>query len=138
MLDGPHPSARQQLLGRGHARCGERRPRWDTSFTAQYETGDESALPRRYHMIDRERPRLVAVVSDLDGTALRSDGALSPLTVSVFASARRRNVPVVIATARTPRAVRNIVGYDQLGVVVCANGAIVWDAGSDVVIDEYS
>ena len=61
---------------------GERRPRWDTSFTAQHETGDESALPRRYHMIDRHRPRLVAVVSDLDGTALRSDGTLSPLTVS--------------------------------------------------------
>jgi Cof subfamily protein (haloacid dehalogenase superfamily) len=89
-------------------------------------------------MIDRQRPRLAAVVSDLDGTALRSDGTLSPLTVSVFASARRRNIPVVIATARTPRAVRKIVGYDQLGVVVCANGAIVWDAGSDEVIAEYS
>src|SRR6266511_5500053 len=71
---------------------------------------------------------IVAAVTDLDGTLLRSDGTLSLFTRSVFLGLQRKGVPLVVATARTPRAMRRISGYQDLGVVVCANGTIVWDA----------
>jgi Cof subfamily protein (haloacid dehalogenase superfamily) len=76
-----------------------------------------------------------AAVTDLDGTLVRSDGTLSSFTRQVLRESRRRLFPVVVATARTPRAVRRIGGYDDLGVMVCANGAIVWDAESDEIIE---
>lgn len=33
-----------------------------------------------------------------------------------------------MATARTLRALRKVLGHEVLGRVVCANGAVVWDA----------
>lgn len=43
---------------------------------------------------------------------------------------------ILCATARTPRAVQLIPGSEHLGLTVCANGAVVWDATSDEVITE--
>jgi Cof subfamily protein (haloacid dehalogenase superfamily) len=83
----------------------------------------------------RESPRRIgAAVTDLDGTLLRTDGTLSDFTRAVLAELHSNGFPVITATARTPRAVRRIVGSPDLGVVVCANGAIVWDAASNGVI----
>ena len=80
--------------------------------------------------------RVLAVVSDLDGTLLRSDGTLSPATVDMLGALGDRGVPLVVATARTPRAVQRIVGHRRLGTVVCAHGAIVWDAGADEIVHD--
>jgi Cof subfamily protein (haloacid dehalogenase superfamily) len=80
--------------------------------------------------------QLAGVVSDLDGTLLRSDGALSPESIRFLRSMRELGVPLVVATGRTPRAVCKVVGYEHLGRVVCANGAIVWDAGRDEVVHQ--
>ena len=86
-------------------------------------------------MLSRDRmPPIGGVVSDLDGTLLRSDGTLSPVTIRFLGRMRELGVPLVVATARTPRAVRKIVGHEHLGRVVCANGAIVWDAGRDELL----
>lgn len=76
------------------------------------------------------------VVSDLDGTLLRSDGSLSPATVVMLGKLADAGHPFVVATARTPRGVRKLVGHELLGRVVCANGAVLWDARSDEVIHE--
>jgi hydroxymethylpyrimidine pyrophosphatase-like HAD family hydrolase len=76
------------------------------------------------------------VVSDLDGTLLRSDGTLSPSTMRLLHAVQRIGIPLTVATARTPRAVQKVIGHERLGRVVCANGAIVWDAPSDEVIRE--
>ncbi len=87
----------------------------------------------------RARPRPTAVLgfaSDLDGTLLRSDGSLSPATMSLLSAVRELGVPLVVATARTPRSIRKIAGHEELGRVVCANGAVLWDAWSDTVIRE--
>jgi Cof subfamily protein (haloacid dehalogenase superfamily) len=85
----------------------------------------------------RRRPtRVLAVVSDLDGTLLRSDRTLSPATMWLLPTLRDRGIPVIVATARTPRAIRKIVGYEELGRVVCANGALLWDARRPEVIWE--
>ena len=75
-------------------------------------------------------------MSDLDGTLLRSDGTLSPSSISVLHAVRRLGAPLVVATARTPRALRKVVGHEVLGRMVCANGAIVWDACSNQVVRE--
>ena len=75
-------------------------------------------------------------MSDLDGTLLRSDRTLSPATIQMLEALRRQRVPFVVATARTPRAVQRIVGHRHLGLVVCANGAIVWDAAADEMVQE--
>ncbi len=49
-----------------------------------------------------------AVVLDLDGTLLRSDGTLSPGTIHAIRSTRASNTRVLVATTRTPRAIRRI------------------------------
>jgi len=89
----------------------------------------------------RPRPRLrperfLGVVSDLDGTLLRSDGTLSPRSVDVLSALATLEVPFVVATARTPRAVGRIVGHEAFGRMVCAGGAVIWDARSDEVLRE--
>ncbi len=73
-------------------------------------------------------------VSDLDGTLLRSDGAISPATFAMFGTLRDLDIPFLVATARTPRGVRKIDGHEIFGRMVCANGAVVWDAARDEVI----
>ncbi len=84
----------------------------------------ERVLPRRIR----------AAATDLDGTLLRSDGTLSGFTRAVLRELRNSGFPVVTATARTPRAIRRIVGHRELGVVVGGNGSIVWDASADQVL----
>ncbi len=79
---------------------------------------------------------MTAVVSDLDGTLLRSGGYLSPATATALRTARGAGVEVLLATARTPRGIRKIPGYEELGVVVCANGAVVWDARKEEILEE--
>lgn len=76
----------------------------------------------------RSTPRLVA--TDLDGTLVRDDGSVSPLTRQVLTALVSRGVPVVIATARPLRWLEDIwplVGAGAMGVV--SNGAIWWDTG---------
>lgn len=41
-----------------------------------------------------------------------------------------------MATARTPRAICRIAGHEAFGRVVCASGAVIWDARSDEVLHE--
>lgn len=48
----------------------------------------------------------------------------------------RLGVPLVVATARTPRALQKVSGHQRLGRVVCANGAMIWQAGCDEVVQE--
>lgn len=81
--------------------------------------------------------RLIA--TDLDGTLLRSDMTVSERTRRALVAAADAGVRVVMATARPPRTIRPIV--DQLGeggyagVVVCANGALVYDPASHQLIE---
>ncbi len=78
---------------------------------------------------------MTAVVSDLDGTLLRSDGHLSKFSLTVIEQVRSSGLLFLAATARTPRALRRIPGIEHLGIVVCASGAVVWDASTDEVCE---
>jgi len=83
--------------------------------------------------------RLVA--TDLDGTLLRDDGTVSPRTDAALRRVGDRGVVVVLVTGRPPRIVRDRLGawLASAGrhiheVVICANGALVWDPVRDEVI----
>jgi hydroxymethylpyrimidine pyrophosphatase-like HAD family hydrolase len=83
----------------------------------------------------RAPPEVVrAFVSDLDGTLLRSDGSLSSVSLATVRRLRDIHVPLIVATSRTPRAIQRIGGHEVFGTVVCANGAIVWNAELDQVL----
>ncbi len=72
--------------------------------------------------------RLQVIATDLDGTLLRSDLSVSPRTKAAIDAAEDAGVLVVIATGRPPRWIPPII--EQLGdrgLVVCANGASVYD-----------
>jgi Cof subfamily protein (haloacid dehalogenase superfamily) len=70
--------------------------------------------------------RLAAI--DLDGTLLRSDGAVSEQTRDAVSHVRETGIAVVLVSARGPRGVREVA--DELGVggeAICSNGAAVLD-----------
>lgn len=72
--------------------------------------------------------RFRAIATDLDGTLLRSDQSVSPRTRNAIRAAEDAGMLVVIATGRPPRWIAPVV--EQLGdrgLVVCANGASVYD-----------
>ena len=72
---------------------------------------------------------LRAIATDLDGTLLRSDRSVSDRTRDAIHAAEDAGILVVIATGRPPRWITPVA--EQLGdrgLVVCANGASVYDA----------
>jgi Cof subfamily protein (haloacid dehalogenase superfamily) len=78
-------------------------------------------------------PQLVA--SDLDGTLLGHDGAVSRRTANALRQTARRGVAVVAATGRSHRtAVPLIEPVGAVGWAVCSNGALVLDTTSGEVI----
>jgi len=69
-----------------------------------------------------------AIATDLDGTLLRTDKSVSTRTRDAVLAAESAGLLVIIATGRPPRWIPPIV--EQLGdrgLVVCANGASVYD-----------
>jgi hydroxymethylpyrimidine pyrophosphatase-like HAD family hydrolase len=77
--------------------------------------------------------RLVAV--DLDGTALRGNGAISRATRRALRLIRHRGATVCVATGRAPVAARHyarILG--ATGPLICLDGALVLD-GERVLVD---
>jgi hydroxymethylpyrimidine pyrophosphatase-like HAD family hydrolase len=78
------------------------------------------------------RPRLVA--SDVDGTLLDPTDQISARTRAAVHRVLAAGVPFVLVTGRPPRWIPPVV--EQLGhagPVVCANGAVLYDAATDQV-----
>lgn len=79
------------------------------------------------------RPRLLA--SDLDGTLLLPDATVSPRVVQALAAARAAGIVIVLVTARSWRSAHELAeaaGVD--GLLVCSNGAIVFDLDRRAVV----
>jgi len=79
-------------------------------------------------------PRLIA--TDLDGTLIGSDGTVSERTRRALRGAQDKGAEIVLVTARPPRYVDRL-GLDAglAATAVCANGAIVYDAGRRAIVE---
>lgn len=75
------------------------------------------------------------VISDLDGTLLRTDRTISDRTVAAVAACEAEGMTFVLATGRPPRWITEISErLGHRGVALCANGAVVYDLDSDEVV----
>jgi HAD superfamily hydrolase (TIGR01484 family) len=78
------------------------------------------------------RPRLVA--TDLDGTLLTADGAVSDRTRAVLAALDELEVPVVFVTGRPIRWMESLwEAVGGHGLAICSNGGIVYDVATHSV-----
>jgi HAD superfamily hydrolase (TIGR01484 family) len=79
--------------------------------------------------------RLVA--TDLDGTLLGSDGVCSQRTRAALAAVEGAGIQVVMVTARPPRWLHSLAdAVGEHGIVLCGNGAFVYDVRSRQVLGE--
>jgi Cof subfamily protein (haloacid dehalogenase superfamily) len=73
--------------------------------------------------------RIEAVVTDLDGTVVRSDFSISPATLGALELIRSAGIAFVIATARTPQGLEHFqVLAERTDMAVCCSGAIGWSS----------
>jgi Cof subfamily protein (haloacid dehalogenase superfamily) len=71
--------------------------------------------------------RIEAVVTDLDGTVVRSDFSISPATLEALDLIRTAGIAFVIATARTPQGLEHFQPLaERTAIAVCCSGAIGW------------
>ncbi|RKQ33707.1 HAD-IIB family hydrolase [Kocuria tytonis] len=86
------------------------------------------------HLRAEGRPvRLIA--SDLDGTVIGHDFRFRPRTLAAIAAARDAGIQVVFVTGRPKRWLDPL--HEQLedvGVVICSNGAVIYDPGTEEVL----
>lgn len=81
------------------------------------------------------QPKLV--VSDLDGTLLRSDETISDDSLAELRRWEAAGVPLVIATGRPPRWMLGVRDRLGGGLAICCNGAVLLDLGDFEVLDEH-
>ena len=84
-----------------------------------------------------QTPHLVA--SDVDGTLIDGNDAVTPRTLAALAVLVQHDVPFVLVTGRPPRWMAPVI--DQLGfapLTVCANGAVLYDPAADIVLHAYT
>ena len=78
------------------------------------------------------------IASDIDGTILGHDGKISTRTVEAFAAAAEAGIDIVFVTGRPPRwldPIREQIGHT--GTVICSNGAVTYDLGTEKVLDSH-
>lgn len=81
-------------------------------------------------------PRLVA--TDLDGTALRTDGTVSPRTAAAFAKVEESGSMLVFVTGRPPRWMGAVAGaVRHHGLAICANGALIYDLHTERIVESH-
>lgn len=81
-------------------------------------------------------PGFQAIATDLDGTLLRSDGTISARTRDAVMAVEDAGIDFVIATGRPPRWIGPIIeALGHRGLVVCANGASVYDPARDELVE---
>jgi Cof subfamily protein (haloacid dehalogenase superfamily) len=81
-------------------------------------------------------PRLIA--TDLDGTALRSDGTVSSRTARAFARVENAGATLVFVTGRPPRWMSGVAAaVNHRGLAICANGALVYDLHTRRIVESH-
>ena len=82
-----------------------------------------------------KRPKLIA--TDLDGTIVTHDGAISERTINTFKRARDLGVEIFFVTGRPPRWMPEIREAFGFGQAICGNGAMLYDLMGDKVLEEW-
>ena len=86
-------------------------------------------------MQDPGRAPVRLIASDLDGTVLGPDFRFRPRTLEAIAAARDAGIQVVFVTGRPKRWLDPLhEQLDDVGVVICSNGAVVFDPGTERVL----
>ncbi|AQZ67662.1 hydrolase [[Actinomadura] parvosata subsp. kistnae] len=81
-------------------------------------------------------PRLVA--TDLDGTALRTDGTVSPRTVAAFGKVEESGAVLAFVTGRPPRWMGGVAAaVRHRGLAICANGALIYDLHTERIVESH-
>jgi Cof subfamily protein (haloacid dehalogenase superfamily) len=81
-------------------------------------------------------PRVIA--TDLDGTLVRTDGAISARTVAALNAVEDAGALVIFVTGRPPRWLAPVAAATgHRGLAICTNGAQVYDLGTEEVVEEY-
>jgi Cof subfamily protein (haloacid dehalogenase superfamily) len=82
------------------------------------------------------RPKLV--VSDLDGTLLRSDGTVSERTRQALARVEDAGARLLFATGRPTRWMHDIAEQSgHHGMAICSNGAVVYDLHTEQILEQH-
>lgn len=82
-----------------------------------------------------KRPKLIA--TDLDGTIVHHDGAISARTVDAFSQAQSMGVHIYFVTGRPPRWMDEIRDTFGFGEAICGNGAMLYDLKRSLVTEEW-
>ena len=78
------------------------------------------------------------MAADLDGTLLRSDGTLDARTLRALEHIEATGALVVLCTARPARWLAPLApAAGRHGVVVCANGGVIWSVHDEAVLDQF-
>lgn len=85
-------------------------------------------------MSDR-RPKLIA--TDLDGTIVPHNGAISRRTIAAFTKARDLGVEIFFVTGRPPRWMGDIREAFDFGSAICCNGGVIYDLHNDKVLEQW-
>lgn len=82
------------------------------------------------------KPRLIA--TDIDGTIAGRDGKISDRTRAALAMAEDAGAVLVLVTGRPPRWIHAIAEQTgHRGLVVCANGALLYDLHDESVLESH-
>ena len=128
----------EPLLGARQLGAGSAHPADEGVARPGLHQADRSPEPIRENRPVEDLRAVRLVASDLDGTLLRSDGTVSSRTAAAVESVAAAGVHVVLVTARPPRWVRDVAGMLRCHpLVICSNGASVFDVTSGEVVAEH-
>ncbi|OJD64257.1 Cof-type HAD-IIB family hydrolase [Bacillus sp. NH11B] len=73
------------------------------------------------------------IISDLDGTLLRSDKTISEKSINILRECKNNGDELIFATARPPRAIKQYIpNVLKSEIIICYNGALVLK-GNDIL-----
>ncbi|WP_346433867.1 HAD family hydrolase [Nonomuraea composti] len=78
------------------------------------------------------------MATDLDGTALRTDGTVSPRTVAAFGKVEESGAVLAFVTGRPPRWMSGVAAaVRHRGLAICANGALIYDLHTERIVESH-
>jgi len=77
------------------------------------------------------------IITDLDGTLLRTDKNISDYTVCVFEKCRQRGIKIIIATARSEKSTERITKLIKPDIMIYNGGALVKNNKNKIIYERY-